>query len=248
VIDLDDTPTTFWSKVSGPGAVTFGDASAVDTVATFSQAGTYILELMADDGANPAVSDTVTITVNPEPANDTDSDGMDDAWEISNFGDLSHDGAQDGDFDGMTDLQEFGHGTDPQDPDTDDDGLEDSWEVLFGYDPLDPTDALIDSDGDGLSNAGEFVAHTNPLDPDSDGDGLNDGDEVAAGTQPLDPDTDNDGYLDGTDPDPLDAANPGDGLGVAVGCHAPAGGGSMLVLAILLVAGFISATRAAKFI
>ena len=35
--------TTTWSKVSGPGTVTFANANAVDTTATFSAAGTYIL-------------------------------------------------------------------------------------------------------------------------------------------------------------------------------------------------------------
>src|SRR5439155_1058477 len=39
------TVTTTWSEVSGPGAVTFGDASAVDTAASFSAAGTYVLKL-----------------------------------------------------------------------------------------------------------------------------------------------------------------------------------------------------------
>lgn len=35
--------TTTWSKVSGPGTVTFGNASSVDTTASFSKAGTYSL-------------------------------------------------------------------------------------------------------------------------------------------------------------------------------------------------------------
>ena len=42
--------TTTWSKVSGPGTVTFADASAIDTTATFSEAGSYVLQLTADDG------------------------------------------------------------------------------------------------------------------------------------------------------------------------------------------------------
>ncbi|MFW6153760.1 MAG: PKD domain-containing protein [Planctomycetota bacterium] len=65
---LPDPPaavTTTWSKSSGPGTVTFGDAGAVDTTASFSTDGTYVLELEADDGALSA-SDTVTITVNPQ--------------------------------------------------------------------------------------------------------------------------------------------------------------------------------------
>jgi hypothetical protein len=58
--------TTQWTQEGGPGTVTFGDASAVDTSASFSAAGTYVLRLTADDGAFQ-VSDTTTITVNPEP-------------------------------------------------------------------------------------------------------------------------------------------------------------------------------------
>ena len=34
--------TTTWSKDSGPGDVSFGDAGAVDTVAVFPEPGTYI--------------------------------------------------------------------------------------------------------------------------------------------------------------------------------------------------------------
>ena len=50
-----------WSKVSGPGTVTFGDSSAVDTTASFSEIGTYVLQLQADDGDLTA-SDSVTIS------------------------------------------------------------------------------------------------------------------------------------------------------------------------------------------
>ena len=42
--------TTTWSKVSGPGTVTFGNASALSTTASFSVAGTYVLRLTASDG------------------------------------------------------------------------------------------------------------------------------------------------------------------------------------------------------
>jgi PKD repeat protein len=60
------TLTTAWSKDSGPGTVTFGNASAVDTTVTFSTAGVYVLRLTADD-TELTSSDTVTITVN-DPA------------------------------------------------------------------------------------------------------------------------------------------------------------------------------------
>ena len=43
--------TVTWSVASGPGAVTFADAGAVDTEATFTVAGSYLLRLTANDGA-----------------------------------------------------------------------------------------------------------------------------------------------------------------------------------------------------
>ena len=78
---LPSTPgsvTTTWSKLSGAGTVSFSDASAVDTTATFSAAGTYVLLLQTNDGRMQS-SDTITITVNgtPEVAFDlTTSDGV----------------------------------------------------------------------------------------------------------------------------------------------------------------------------
>ena len=50
--------------------------------------------------------------------------------------------------------------------DSDGDGMDDEWEVLYGFDPLDPTDAALDSDGDGISNLDEYWAGTDPLNPD----------------------------------------------------------------------------------
>jgi len=54
--------TTTWSKVSGPGTVTFASASSLTTTVTFSVAGTYCLKLTANDTKLSASSD-VTITV-----------------------------------------------------------------------------------------------------------------------------------------------------------------------------------------
>jgi hypothetical protein len=56
--------TTTWSPVSGPGTVNVDDSSLVDTVARFSEAGTYVLRLTADDSDLTAF-DEVTITVEP---------------------------------------------------------------------------------------------------------------------------------------------------------------------------------------
>ena len=42
--------TVTWSKLSGPGAVTFANARALATTASFSAPGTYVLNLTANDG------------------------------------------------------------------------------------------------------------------------------------------------------------------------------------------------------
>jgi hypothetical protein len=59
--------TTVWTRISGPGVANFANASAVDTTASFTAAGTYVLRLTASDGALSA-SDDVTVTVNQAPA------------------------------------------------------------------------------------------------------------------------------------------------------------------------------------
>lgn len=58
--------TTTWSKVSGPGTVTFLNPAQLQTSASFSQTGTYELKLAADD-SELVGSDTVTITVSDTP-------------------------------------------------------------------------------------------------------------------------------------------------------------------------------------
>lgn len=61
--------TTTWSMTSGPGTVTFGDATAADTTADFSQAGTYVLRLTANDGALSAFDELrVTVTEGVPPS------------------------------------------------------------------------------------------------------------------------------------------------------------------------------------
>lgn len=55
-----------WSKVSGPGSVSFDDVAAASTTATFSAAGIYTVRLGAGDGALNS-SDDAHITVTPLP-------------------------------------------------------------------------------------------------------------------------------------------------------------------------------------
>ncbi len=60
----DDGPFgVLWTLVSGPGVVNFASATSAATTATFTEAGTYVLRLTADDGAKSAFDD-MTVTVN----------------------------------------------------------------------------------------------------------------------------------------------------------------------------------------
>jgi|SRR5918992_4256283 hypothetical protein len=56
--------TIRWDQVSGPGSVEFADPSIVNTTATFTVPGTYVLRLTASDGQF-TVSDDVTVVVQP---------------------------------------------------------------------------------------------------------------------------------------------------------------------------------------
>ncbi len=67
--------------------------------------------------------------------------------------------------------------------DTDENDLHDAWEMhYFGATGVDPAG---DPDGDSLKNSEEFLAGTDPLDPDTDKDGLLDGNDVLQDRNPL---------------------------------------------------------------
>ncbi len=72
----ESTLTTTWIMVSGPGTVTFADSGALDTQASFSSAGTYVLGLTATDSAL-STTDDLTITVQPQNQPPTVSAGPD---------------------------------------------------------------------------------------------------------------------------------------------------------------------------
>lgn len=58
-----DTLTYSWSKVSGPGTVTFSNPSNLSTVITFSEVGTYVIRVSVSDGTLSSFDQT-TVTVN----------------------------------------------------------------------------------------------------------------------------------------------------------------------------------------
>lgn len=112
---------------------------------------------------------------------DIDADELADAWEISNFGDLSRSGGQDPDADFNTNEEEETAGTDPNSntsfPDTDSDTLSDGWEYHF-FSNLSAT-PNGDPDSDLYTNQEEYILQTDPTSylssPDDDTDGLVDG-------------------------------------------------------------------------
>jgi CubicO group peptidase (beta-lactamase class C family) len=58
----DGTLSTTWTRVSGPSTVSFSHANSLQTLATFSAAGTYVLRLTAGDGELNG-SDTLEVRV-----------------------------------------------------------------------------------------------------------------------------------------------------------------------------------------
>ncbi len=88
-----------------------------------------------------AESDLVRIAYVISAENDTDGDGMPDAWEILHDLDPEYDDSRlDMEFDDLDNLEEYTYNTDPWDPDSDGDGFNDGYEVTKGTDPADPED------------------------------------------------------------------------------------------------------------
>ncbi len=76
-----------WTKVSGPGSVTFANPNSVNTTVTIATAGSYVLQLAAGDGTVTNDS-TVTVTVKPDPG-PVVSAGANQTVAVSNATELS---------------------------------------------------------------------------------------------------------------------------------------------------------------
>jgi hypothetical protein len=149
-----------------------------------------------DLGDRNAIWQGITVEQITTSADDSDADGLPDAWETLHFSNLSQSWSTDPDSDGLNNSAELTLRTIPSNADSDSDGLKDGADVSSGGDPT-----VADSDGDGLSDGLEVLTHlTNIRLSDTDFDGLTDGSEVNThGTNPNDTDTDDDDYPDGVE-------------------------------------------------
>ncbi|MGH7600096.1 MAG: InlB B-repeat-containing protein, partial [bacterium] len=78
-----------WSQVSGPGTVTFENASDLATTASFSMAGTYILRLTANDGTLQN-SDELTVIVKGQIVHqETQTGGSSSSMTVATSADLT---------------------------------------------------------------------------------------------------------------------------------------------------------------
>jgi hypothetical protein len=101
--------TFTWSQVNGPGTATFADDSAAQTTVTFSDDGSYVLRLTADDGQVKTFDDVTATAIAQSPY---------DQWRIAQFGADAGNPAiagemADPDDDGSRNVVEFTTGTLP---------------------------------------------------------------------------------------------------------------------------------------
>jgi hypothetical protein len=235
--------TMSWDPVNGASFSTTGletNAAFANVATTFGADDASLFGISARvGGANQTLLvDNLTITTVSEPnLVDSDGDGLEDGYEIANgldpddngenpnnngvAGDPGQGADGDPDLDTLTNLEEMGLGTNPQDDDTDADGYNDNVETNTGTwvsvadtgsDPVND-----DSDGDdlldGVENPDLSYDSANPTtqpgtDPnkaDTDRDSVRDGAEVAKGRDPTVPQAlpsgylqDFDGFADGT--------------------------------------------------
>ncbi len=145
------------SEPATGGTVTGTNMANWSFVTTLNPGVNSFTIVATDDGAyNDQATQTITVTYS---ATDTDVDGLQDAWEITHFGNLTTAGAtSDVDGDGLLDTDEYTQGTDPNLNDSDSDGLLDGAEIILGTSPL-----LADTDGDGDSDGDEVMYGSLPL-------------------------------------------------------------------------------------
>ena len=98
----DDEDGSLSSSVLWQSSIdgSLGAGAIMNTVLTL---GSHQITASVTDSFLATSTNVVSVNV----LGDSDLDGMNDAWEINNFGDLSRDGSEDFDGDGISDLDEY---------------------------------------------------------------------------------------------------------------------------------------------
>lgn len=198
-VQVRDAGDRFTHAGAVPGLVDANVSS--DMVAMPSMAGLSATTLTYDDIYQGTALEAVE---------DTDADGLSDAFERLAGTDPE---LSDSDSDGLDDGFEalLSH-TDPLSPDTDSDGQSDAFEFAAGTDAgrllgtagvvgqgrfaENARDGIADADQDGLSDHAEALLGLDPERADTDADGLSDAMEFSLGTDGLLMDSDGDGFTD----------------------------------------------------
>jgi len=200
------------TPVTAPPASVSADVTSIVAGWVNGTLDNYGLAVFIDNSVSNAAGFSNAQLVITVPL-DTDGDGIPNNYELlnglnPNLDDAGLDNDSNGGADGLTNLEEFNLGTDPQDSDSDDDGLSDGEEVngllnpwnagVQSSPPGDPTDPLnADSDRDGVDDRIEILTGTNPnfrqgtAPPsvpfvDTDNDSYRDEAELAFGSDPND--------------------------------------------------------------
>jgi hypothetical protein len=130
---------------------------------------TFTLQRIIDLAGNPG--ENIVIKFTTLGITDVDNDGLPDEYELDYPSFLSpsdpSDAPMDYDNDGLSNLEEYLNGTEPDNSDSDEDGIPDGKEVEWGLDPKWASDANGDLDEDDYTNLEEYEQGSDPLDPES---------------------------------------------------------------------------------
>jgi hypothetical protein len=113
-------------------------AAALSADFALAEDGTRTVTVNSDQWKDTVVIAPYQVSIKLDSVSnvpDSDADGLADAWEIENFGNLDQGPAADPDCDGLTNLEEQAAGANPLSRDTDGDFFEDDVEVAHGMNP-----------------------------------------------------------------------------------------------------------------
>ena len=192
--DPDASPQFF----TGQDTFSSGNFDGTESITpTGDLAGTWYATVVNFDQSRHTYTVTASFDAPPDADNDGIGDAQDNCPNTPNPNQQNTDGDAQGnacdpddDNDGVvddddafpldpnetldTDADGIGNNSDTDD---DGDGMPDLFETENGLDPLNSADASADPDNDNLNNLDEFLAGSDPANPDSDSDSLLDGND-----------------------------------------------------------------------